>query len=52
MKTESKKLEYVYQNGNKFCATYEQHDYIHSYDPNSLLGDSYDCRYCDDFQVG
>jgi len=52
MKTESKKLKYVYQNGNKFCATNEQHDYVHSYDPNSLLGDSYDCVHCDDFQVG
>jgi hypothetical protein len=25
---------------------------VHSYDPDSLLGDSYDCKFCDDFQVG
>ncbi len=51
MKTEQE-LKYIYVNGNKFCATDEQHDYIHGYDPNSRLGDFYDCRYCDDFQVG
>jgi hypothetical protein len=45
-------LKFKYENGNKFCATNEQHDYRHSYDPNSILGDSYDCIYCDDFQVG
>lgn len=45
-------LKFKYENGNKFCATHEQHDYRHSYDPNSRLGDSYDCIYCDDFQVG
>lgn len=45
-------LKFIYERGSKFCATYEQHDYVHSYDPDSLLGDSYDCRFCDDFQVG
>ena len=45
-------LKFKYENGHKFCATHEQHDYRHSYDPNSRLGDSYDCIYCDDFQVG
>ncbi len=50
--TTKQELKYIYVNGNKFCATDEQHDYVHGYDPNSLLGDFYDCRYCDDFQVG
>lgn len=45
-------LRFIYERGYKFCATYEQHEYVHSYDPDSLLGDSYDCKHCDDFQVG
>lgn len=46
------KLQFVYERGMKFCATSDQHDYTHSYDPASMLGDSYDCVHCDDFQVG
>lgn len=45
-------LKFIYRNGDKFCATDEQHDYVHGYDPDSLLGDYYDCKFCDDFQVG
>jgi hypothetical protein len=45
-------LKFIYERGMKFCATDEQHHYVHSYDPNSRLGDSYDCVHCDDFQVG
>jgi hypothetical protein len=45
-------LKFIYERGNKFCATDEQHHYVHSYDPTSRLGDSYDCVHCDDFQVG
>ena len=47
-----KERMYIRRGDNVFCATYEQHDYIHNYDPDSILGDSYQCRYCDDFQVG
>ena len=46
------KLEFVYRNEDKFCATYEQHEYVHEYDPTSILGDAYYCVHCDDFQVG
>ena len=50
--TTATELKFIYERGYKFCATYEQHDYVHSYDADSLLGDSYDCKHCDDFQVG
>jgi hypothetical protein len=45
-------LKFIYERGMKFCATSDQHDYIHSYDEDSILGDSYDCVHCDAFQVG
>jgi hypothetical protein len=45
-------LKFIYERGSMFCATYEQHDYVHGYDPDSLLGDWYQCKFCDDFQVG
>jgi len=48
----TKQRTYIRRGDFQFCATQEQHDYIHNYDPRSILGDSYQCRYCDDFQVG
>jgi hypothetical protein len=50
--TTQTKLKFKYERGYKFCATNQQHDYVHSYDLDSLLGDSYECKFCDDFQVG
>jgi hypothetical protein len=50
--TTQTKVQFIYERGYKFCATQEQHEYVHSYDDDSILGDSYDCKYCDDFQVG
>jgi len=50
--TTKQELKYIYVNGNKFCANNEQHDYVHEYDPMSILGDAYYCVHCDDFQVG
>ena len=48
----TKARTYVRRGDDVFCATEEQHDYIHEFVEGSKLGDWYQCRYCDAFQVG
>jgi hypothetical protein len=46
-----KNLKFVYRGSEKFCASEEQHEYVFVYAPYLSSGKSYDCIYCDDFQV-
>lgn len=48
----TKARTYVRRGDDVFCATEDQHDYVHEFVEDSKLGDWYQCRYCDAFQVG
>lgn len=36
----------------RFCDKDDEHNIVHEFDPESLLGDSYYCSKCDWWQVG
>lgn len=46
-----KNLKFIYREGEKYCATPEQHQFVFVYAPYLRSGKSYDCIYCDAFQV-
>lgn len=45
-------MKFIYTKNEKFCADYSQHNIIHGYDYESILGDFYYCSFCDHIQVG
>ena len=49
---QTKVRSFIRRGDDVFCATDDQHDYIHEFVEDSLLGDWYQCRHCDAFQVG
>ena len=49
---QTKQRSYVRKGDDIFCATEQQHEFEHEFIEDSLLGDWYQCRWCDAFQVG